>query len=604
MAETVLANDLSGFDLLSLDPIGLSQLRSSAPANLEISLPRTASQSLDLQLVSVSPTTDDFVLTSINKKGETPEQYSPAMHYWGVIKGQPSSWVALTVFENEVMAVIQHPVEGTITLGLNPNGPEGEHILFRSEDELNQLPFSCGTMGTDMTPGQIRDLHNQAQNGSNSRVSKCVKIYFECEYNMYVEKGSVTNTANYVTGLFNVVSLLYALESIPVQISQITIWTSPDSYPTSSTSAALTSFRSTRPTYNGDLAHLLSRGAPTGGGIAYVDVLCSSYGYAYSYIYSTYSNYPTYSWTCMVVTHEIGHNLGSPHTQSCSWPGGALDNCYTTEGGCAAGPAPTNGGTIMSYCHLTSYGINLANGFGRLPGNLIRSEVQNASCLTTCSSLPPYNAVISLRAVANNMYVCADNYGNSDLIANRTAVGQWEKFDVINAGNGLVALRANANIKYVCAENGGGSNLIANRTAIGPWEQFIWIYNSDGTISLRAIANARLVCAENAGSQPLIANRTSIGPWEKFNYTIHGYFAKTSQPEGLAEAEIGIYPNPAGDHVYVTGASMDAQIEVYDLRGLRLMQLKGVNEIDISSLASGTYLLRVDQNRTLRFVKQ
>ena len=75
------------------------------------------------------------------------------------------------------------------------------------------------------------------------------------------------------------------------------------------------------------------------------------------------------------------HNLGSPHTQSCTWPGGAIDNCYATEGGCALGPAPTNGGTVMSYCHLTGYGINLANGFGPLPGQKIRNIIRNNPCL-------------------------------------------------------------------------------------------------------------------------------------------------------------------------------------------------------------------------------
>ena len=50
----------------------------------------------------------------------------------------------------------------------------------------------------------------------------------------------------------------------------------------------------------------------------------------------------------MVITHETGHNLGSNHTQWCGWPGGAIDNCYDTEGNCEPGPAPVNGGTMMS----------------------------------------------------------------------------------------------------------------------------------------------------------------------------------------------------------------------------------------------------------------
>jgi hypothetical protein len=40
---------------------------------------------------------------------------------------------------------------------------------------------------------------------------------------------------------------------------------------------------------------------------------------------------------------------------------------------------------------------------------------------------------VSLRAAANNMIVCADNAGASPLIANRTAVGAWESFDMIAA---------------------------------------------------------------------------------------------------------------------------------------------------------------------------
>ena len=35
-----------------------------------------------------------------------------------------------------------------------------------------------------------------------------------------------------------------------------------------------------------------------------------------------------------------------------------------------------------------------------------------------------------------------------------------------------VSLMATVNSRYVVAENGGAAPLIANRTAIGPWEQF------------------------------------------------------------------------------------------------------------------------------------
>ncbi|MEU0560194.1 ThuA domain-containing protein [Dactylosporangium maewongense] len=129
----------------------------------------------------------------------------------------------------------------------------------------------------------------------------------------------------------------------------------------------------------------------------------------------------------------------------------------------------------------------------------------------------PTNTVISLRARANNRYVTAENGGGSPLIANRTAIGPWEQFDRIDAGNGLIALRAHANNQYVCAESGGNASLIANRGAVGSWEKFQLVRNGDGTVSLKADVNGRYVTAENGGNAALIANRTAIGPWEQFD---------------------------------------------------------------------------------------
>ncbi|HZP54775.1 lectin [Actinocrinis sp.] len=126
------------------------------------------------------------------------------------------------------------------------------------------------------------------------------------------------------------------------------------------------------------------------------------------------------------------------------------------------------------------------------------------------------STVVSLRAMADNDYVTAENAGASPLIANRTAIGGWERFDLINNPDGTVSFRAHADNMYVCADNAGASPLIANRTAIGPWESFQLVHNSNGTISLLAKANNMYVTAENAGASSLIANRTAIGTWEQF----------------------------------------------------------------------------------------
>lgn len=51
------------------------------------------------------------------------------------------------------------------------------------------------------------------------------------------------------------------------------------------------------------------------------------------------------------IAHEIGHNFGSPHTQSCTWPGGAIDFCYAVEGSCYSEALENIKGTLMSYCN-------------------------------------------------------------------------------------------------------------------------------------------------------------------------------------------------------------------------------------------------------------
>ena len=90
--------------------------------------------------------------------------------------------------------------------------------------------------------------------------------------------------------------------------------------------------------------------------------------------------FPTYSFNVFILTHEMGHLLGSRHTHACVWNGNgtAIDTCSGfTEGGCPLVGSPPSGGTIMSYCHNDPVGINFTEGFGLQPGNVIRNTVNS-----------------------------------------------------------------------------------------------------------------------------------------------------------------------------------------------------------------------------------
>jgi hypothetical protein len=348
------------------------------PALLEVDLP-VENSSVKLNLARVNITSEGF--TVVTDQGQV--SYNEGLHYRGIVNNDPSTIASFSVFDGKVVGFYSTS-EGNFNLAQLEDG-SGLYGVYNN----NELPalgaFDCGALEAPAGTG----LPQMKTTGVGCKV---VQIYFECDYKMYQDNGSdVTNTANYVNAIFNQISTLYANENIEVQISQIFVWTTSDPYASSqNTSTALTAFKNYRgTTYNGNLAHLLTT-RNLGGGIAYVDVICNkAYGYGVSMIYNTYNTIPTYSWTIEVVTHELGHNLGSPHTQSCTWPGGPIDNCYSVEGGnCSPGPTPTNGGTIMSYCHLTNVGINFSNGFGTLPGNLIRDRVTNASCLVGSGTAP------------------------------------------------------------------------------------------------------------------------------------------------------------------------------------------------------------------------
>ncbi|MEM1324306.1 MAG: M12 family metallo-peptidase [Bacteroidota bacterium] len=366
-------------NFLTLDRTTLRKLNIERPDRWLLQIPTESGETLELDLFQSHPLSDDFYVT--NQDGE-PIDYEAGLYYHGYLRSDPSSMVALSLFDSQVHAVFavkgQTWVLGHLGQDKFPAGDD--YILYDSKNLLVDNPRDCASDELPVIDGKI--IPDDGEKGFNE--CKIVEIYFEADYRTYLDNGSSENeTTNFVTAMFNVVALLYDKESVDTRISAVKVWTSDDNYPTSSSTAALYSFRSRLGgSFDGDIAQLLSTAPVNNGGVAFVGVLCTpSYAVSYSNIRNSFSTFPTYSWTVEVVTHELGHNLGSPHTHSCSWPGGAIDGCYPAEGGCQRGPSPSGGGTIMSYCHLTSAGINFNKGFGPLPGNLIRSKVNAASCL-------------------------------------------------------------------------------------------------------------------------------------------------------------------------------------------------------------------------------
>ena len=388
-------NELAEATLLNLKISTLKTAFQNQSEALTLEIPAANGSPLLIDLVRTKTLADDFVVRTSGANGHV-VSYQPGIHYRGVVRGAPNSLAAFSLYEDEIMGMLSTEEDGPSVIG-KLTGQKEVYIYYREKDLLPLNEFECYADHPAMRKVDLKK-HKPQTSGNNKSVANCVFAYLECDYDMFLEHGSVAATVNYMTGLFNMVSTLYANETITMQASEIFVWDTPDTYPTTSTIDALNAFRTARPNFNGDIAHLVSRGAPANGGVAWLDALCSSYAYGYSYIFSTYQQVPVYSWSVEVITHEMGHNLGSPHTHACAWNGNntAIDGCGPAAGyseGCNA-TVPAKG-TIMSYCHLVSgVGIDFNLGFGTQPGDLIRSKVANAPCLNTC--VPGCNLSVSL----------------------------------------------------------------------------------------------------------------------------------------------------------------------------------------------------------------
>lgn len=378
--------DIKNAVFLEINFDELARINKIRPSLLTLNIPLSENSNVSFNLHDAKIMANTFsVVTGKNEK----VKYNPGLYYQGTVSGISPSLAGWSMFDNSIMGVFSYNHDNWV-LGLydHPtNTLKNIYILYKDSDVQFAREFKCET---DQLPSKMGG--SGSGNSENLLSTNCIKIYFECDYQMFVDKGSVINVVNYVTGMFNVVQVLFNNEVINTELSEVYVWSATDPYISNSTSSDyLNDFQATRTTFNGDLAHLLTTRTINVGGVAYLDVICSpgkGSSYGFSNISNTYNLYPTYSNTILIVTHELGHNFGSEHTHWCGWPGGPIDNCVPVDDGpCTAGPGPINGGTIMSYCHLSGP-YPLSNGFGPLPGNQIRSRYAAATCLTACDSPP------------------------------------------------------------------------------------------------------------------------------------------------------------------------------------------------------------------------
>ena len=366
---------------------------------ISISIP-IGNESVTVDLIEVDQRFYEFELT-INQKEPYKGKRAKAKHYRGVVRGKPNSLAAFSFFENDAAGLISTE-DGNYNIAKLNNA---ESFILYNDMNLKGVPeLNCNMPDEEFVPYKKDVLNRTDDLMQRAFETNCVGFYFETEFDMFQTLGSVAAVTNYVTALYNQVAIIYQNEGIDTTISAMNIWTTTDPYTSFSASGTLAQFQANTGAFTGDLGHLLTFRSVGGGIAAGFDGICNPTTdeslCISGNLSSTVTNFPTYSWNVMVVSHEFGHLFGSRHTHACVWNGNntAIDGCGSCQENadptipgcnwCVQPPVPANGGTIMSYCHITSAGINFSLGFGQQPGNVIRDNVANGACLGSCDPCP------------------------------------------------------------------------------------------------------------------------------------------------------------------------------------------------------------------------
>lgn len=376
------------------------QLNDARPSVVNLQLNRSEVVGADTQYIVV----DD--------KGPRTFPQASGAHFVGTIVGDADSYAFVTVTPDGEIRTIIHRGRETLVNELLPERSKGggnavSRAVDHEKDFVNR-EFSCGVTPIFLQgdPAQkqqgIKELlrigeanAKQIQN-EKAGPARRADIIIDSDYEFFQKFGSESAAFTYITNLFTYVGSRYQAEvSTRFNLKQILIrTTSADPWTATSTQPMLYELRDywnagANASITRHHVHLLS-GKPAGGGIAYLASLSSpsiAYGVSANIVGNFNPASPQVIWDSVVVAHEIGHAFGSSHTHTYDAPfvapspntGGAIDCCYaesaTSQCGIALGGGNRTGnlpgigsviggganqrnGTIMSYCHLITGGMN------------------------------------------------------------------------------------------------------------------------------------------------------------------------------------------------------------------------------------------------------
>jgi len=371
---------VSGAVFMDVSKNNLAKINEERPKNISFLLPVNNENNIELELTEANFVTEDFVVRLADGEQFDLESVG-GIFYQGVVKGDPASIAAVSIFNNSVRAIISDN-DGNYVIGaIDAEGNNkksnsyvsnsSKYVLYNDYNLANKKEFICGN---DIEPNYTKsELKNNESIKSNERrnytqtdnavvaqVDKYVPIYIECDYSSYsiLFNNSIEDTYSFFTSLFNETSIIFASEGVNIKMSEFYIvntntkqngdlaWTlyygsvTPDwsGYDTDVVNIFTDYLKDD---YNGRLAHLAytiyRNGNIWSGARAnryYVDApaICQdylgnnpgltglNYGPTAASSFVPYVDaFPNFTRDVYVFAHELGHNFGLRHSYECAW---------------------------------------------------------------------------------------------------------------------------------------------------------------------------------------------------------------------------------------------------------------------------------------------
>ena len=384
---------------LVLDRAALAVLRAQERAVVR-DFPLGGARAADLVLARFEPFAPGARAEIMEPGGARALTLPDQVYFRGTVAGEDDSHVLLIAARARVHGFVVSRGE---VFPFGPDGRGGHRSYALRDADPTRYPPPGDFCANDLAPEAVRippaarALAAPPPAASTSGTLKLADVAIDTDQELRAKFASDSAALGYLAALAAAATSIYERDlAVRLRFSYLRLWGAapPDPWTATDPSGTLGELRTywNNPANNMDtiagprtVVHFVS-GKSVQGGIAYLDVLCdASYGYGVSQVYGSFDlSQPSQIWDALVVTHELGHNFGTPHTHCYSPP---LDRCFSGEAGCYTGPVVASRGTIMSYCHLLAGGLsNIDLVFGDVVRARIGQSVGAASCLATVAA--------------------------------------------------------------------------------------------------------------------------------------------------------------------------------------------------------------------------